>query len=232
MSKITRAYQKLFASSAGGTQLGKFGSLAAGTPVYTNDPTLIQSLAAFVNGWYAAIVGNNSPPIQDMNSLFYLAFRQIAYNLQQGIPEWDATTDYHIDGFCSSGGVIYKSLVNDNLNNAVTDTTKWIAVAMGLGSAGIVPTVTATRAITSADDAKVIYVDTSAGPFNLTLPAVATMKGKKFTVKDVGGYLLGNPVTVVLNGAETIEGLASNYVLEANGGSWNFISDGVGYTII
>lgn len=129
MSKIARAYQKLFASTAGGTEVGKFGSLAAGSPAYTTDPTVIQSLTAFLNGWYAAIIGNNSPPIQDMNALFFLAFRQIAYGLQQGIPEWDATTEYWIDGFCAVDGVIYKSLTDTNVGNAVTDTAHWSVVS-------------------------------------------------------------------------------------------------------
>ena len=154
MVKITRAPQKVFASSAGGTEIGKFGSVAAGAPAYTTDPVVIQSLAAFLNGWYAAIIGNNSPPIQDMNALFFLAFRQIAYVLQTGVPEWDSATNYYTNSMVSSGGIIYVSQIDDNLNQPVSDSTKWLSYGMGIGAGGSEP-VTATRALVGSDDGKV-----------------------------------------------------------------------------
>lgn len=127
MSKITRAFQKIFGDTAPATgNFGKFGSLAAGLPQYTKDPAEIQSLDAFPLGWASATVGTKSPALQDRNALDYLAFRQIAYVLQQGIPEWNALTDYHIDGFCSYAGKIYVSKTNDNVNNLPTDTNNWI----------------------------------------------------------------------------------------------------------
>jgi hypothetical protein len=126
MSKITRAHQKVFGDTAPATgQFGKFGSLAAGAPQYSKDPTEIQSLAAWLLGWSAATVGTKSPALEDMNGLFYLTFRQLAYTLQAGLPEWNAETDYHTNDFCRVGTVVYVSLTNNNINNLVTDTNNW-----------------------------------------------------------------------------------------------------------
>lgn len=127
MAKITRSTQKVFGDAVGATgNFGKFGSLAAGTPQYSKDLAEIQSLDAWTLGWAGAVVGLKSPALEDMNSLFYTAFKQLAYLLQQGVPEWDAGTTYYVDQFVSNSGKIYKSKTNNNLNNPVTDTNNWI----------------------------------------------------------------------------------------------------------
>jgi hypothetical protein len=126
MPKITRYVQNLFGNLVGAAgNYGKFGSLAAGTPQFTKDPKEIQSLDAWNLGWVAATVGNKSPALQDRNALDFLAFYQLAYLMQQGVPEWNADTTYFINQMCSSGGNIYISLADDNIANAVTDTNKW-----------------------------------------------------------------------------------------------------------
>lgn len=131
--KITRVNQKIFASSAASTELGKFGSLAAGNPETTADPSEIQSLQNFLDGWFSAVIGNNSPAIEDMNSLFYLSFRQIAYILQQGIAEWNAETEYHEGSWASdSNGNLYFSKINNNLNNILTDENSWAPIGDGI----------------------------------------------------------------------------------------------------
>lgn len=127
MAKITRYVQNLFGNLVGAAgNYGKFGSLAAGTPQFTKDPKEIQSLDAWNLGWAAATVGNKSPALQDRNALDFLAFYQLAYLLQQGVPEWNADTTYYQNQLCSSGGMIYVSLTDENFNNAVTDTNNWI----------------------------------------------------------------------------------------------------------
>lgn len=127
MAKITRAHQKEFGLSASATpNFGKFGSLAAGIPQYSKDPAEIQSLAAWLIGWTSATVGTKSPALEDMNSLFLLAFRQIAYILQSGLPEYSADTTYYVGSQCQVAGVGYRSKTNDNLgNNPVSDTNNW-----------------------------------------------------------------------------------------------------------
>jgi hypothetical protein len=45
---------------------------------------------------------------------------------EEGILEWNASTTYYTNGFCQVSGVIYKSLVDDNINNApASSPTKW-----------------------------------------------------------------------------------------------------------
>jgi hypothetical protein len=127
MAKIPRITQKPFGSAAPAAgQFITFGSLAAGTPVYSKDLTAIQSLAAWTLGWSAATVGNKSPSLEDMNALFLTAFQQIGCLLQSGIPEWDAGTDYYIGGKCRIADEVYTSLIDSNLNNnPATDTNNW-----------------------------------------------------------------------------------------------------------
>lgn len=127
--KIARKFMKIFGSNAGPQQRGKFGSLAAGLPEFATDPEDIQSLSNYEAGWYGAILGNNSPAIQDMNALQFLFAYQIAYGLQAGIPEWDDDTDYHIGDICRVGMTLYSSVANDNLDNdpvADTDQDFWV----------------------------------------------------------------------------------------------------------
>ena len=137
MSKIARATQKLFGSSGSTSDFGEFGSKAAGAPATTKSPATIQALSAFLTGWTAATVAQDRPYLEDMNSLFLLAFQQIAYCLQAGVPEWDAGTTYYTGSIVNDGtGILYKSLADDNLNHAVTDTDYWENVVPPITTGG------------------------------------------------------------------------------------------------
>jgi len=127
MSAIPRKTQLVFgASLTPSGNVAEFGSLAAGTPAYSDDPAIIQS-AAWLNGMAAALVGNKSPALQDLNGILMVITKQLAYLLQSGIPEWDAGTTYYTNDFCRVAGSIYVSLTDTNLNNnPATDTTNWI----------------------------------------------------------------------------------------------------------
>lgn len=128
-TRLTRVLQKIFGVNAGANQIGQFGSLASGSPTTTTDPEVIQSLANFETGWYGAILGNNSPAIQDVNALAHLMFRQLAYIMQSGVPEWETNTEYFIGSFVSNGaGSIYKSITDNNIGNALTDPANWTIV--------------------------------------------------------------------------------------------------------
>lgn len=109
MSKITRITQKLFGSTAGSDQIAQFGSLAAGSPQFTNNPATIQALSNYLEGWFAAVVDVNAPTIEDMNALFFLYSYQLGYILQQGIPEYDASTTYYQYSIVQNAGVLYQS---------------------------------------------------------------------------------------------------------------------------
>lgn len=95
MAKVTRQTQKIFGSSAGFQEIAQYGSLAAAAPVFTTDIATIQALSNYLGGWYDAIIGPNSPTIEDMNALHYLFAYQLAYLLQEGVAEWDAGTTYY-----------------------------------------------------------------------------------------------------------------------------------------
>jgi len=126
MAKITREPQKIFGGdlTASGN-IAVFGSLKAGSPSYSLDPSAIQS-AHYTLGWADAVVANNAPALQDMNALFYVDSYQLAYLMQTGVAEWDSATTYYIGSWCTDGnGTAYVSIADTNLNNAVTDTTKW-----------------------------------------------------------------------------------------------------------
>lgn len=118
MAKLTRVMQKQFGLGGSASNYGQFGSLAAGGANFTTDPATIQALAAFVGeGWAAAVVGDEIPALEDMNGLFLLAFYQLCYLFQAGIPEYDATTTYFENSFCQVNGVIYQSLIDTNIGN-------------------------------------------------------------------------------------------------------------------
>lgn len=126
MAKITRAIQKIFGSTAGADEIAQFGSLAASAPAFTTSPTVIQALSNYLDGWFGAVLGENSPAIEDMNALFYLITYQLSYLMQTGIAEWNAATTYYIGSVVNDGtGLFLISLTDGNLNNALTDTDNW-----------------------------------------------------------------------------------------------------------
>lgn len=139
MAKLTRFTQKLFGSTAGTNTMSQFGGLAAGYPVVptrysgsTITPTLVQALANYLTGWTGAVIGGNSPAIEDMNSVCYLFAYQLAYLMQEGIAEYDASTTYYISSFCQSGGIVYQSLVDTNTGNTpASSPSQWKQVING-----------------------------------------------------------------------------------------------------
>ncbi len=130
MSALTRKLQKIFGLSLTPTgNVANFGSLAAGTPAYSADPDSIQT-AAWLNGLAAALIGNRSPALEDLNGVLFVLTRQIAYLMQSGVPEWIATETYWTNQFARVGGVLYVSLTDNNTaNDPTTDATNWIPLA-------------------------------------------------------------------------------------------------------
>lgn len=129
MARITRKQQKIFAESA--TNNGVFGSLQGNDPTISSDPDAIQGRAAYSNGWNDATYSAELlPPLEEFQALQYLFSRQIAYVMQEGIPEWDTNTTYYkgalVKKIQSDGSfILYASLIDNNTGNLVTDTTKW-----------------------------------------------------------------------------------------------------------
>ena len=122
--KLPRVTSKIFASNAAEGDIGQFGSALTGTKVNTDDISVIQGLPAYEEGWRGAVVSNrNYPTLQEMNGLQKTFSQQIAYILQNGMPEWDAGTTYFTDQFCRVGSMFYVSLQDNNLGNNPTTTT-------------------------------------------------------------------------------------------------------------
>src|SRR6185312_5101494 len=117
MSKIARKTMLQFGSNAGTNQIAQFGSFAAGTPQFSIDPAVIQGLSNYLTGMFGAVMGSESPAIEDHNALFYLYAYQLCYLMQAGVPEWDSGTTYYIGSVVQKAGVIYTSLVDTNLNH-------------------------------------------------------------------------------------------------------------------
>lgn len=135
MAKIPRVVARIFGGSSGPSQIAQFGSLAAGSPNYTTNPTLIQGLSNWLTGWFGAVIGGNAPAIEDMNAFCYVMAYQIAYLMQAGVPEWDASTVYYTGSLANSNGTLYMSIQNDNTNHAVSDPAFWKAVGGDIMSA-------------------------------------------------------------------------------------------------
>lgn len=128
MARLSRVTQTIFASLAGLDQIAEFGSLAQGSPTFTTDPAAAQT-ATFAAGWFSAVLGNNSPAMEDTNALFFVITYQLAYLMQLGVPEWNSTTTYYIGSLAQDGaGKIYVSRTDNNLNNALSSATNWKAV--------------------------------------------------------------------------------------------------------
>lgn len=67
------------------------------------------------------------------------------------------------------------------------------------------------------------------GTVNVQLPAPSA--SLHFVVKDLSGDIGANPINLVRNGTENIDGVASNFALTSNNQSINIISDGVDWYI-
>lgn len=188
MTKLDRKLQKIFAGGIPYSNvIAKFGSLKNGLPLYSDNPDVIQELPAFSDGFSNAVIGGYTPAIQDINALYYLTTRQIAYLMQEGIPEWTSTRTYYIGSIVQDGsGNIYRSLVDNNLNNAFTDSSKWFAVhnisVTNIGSAY--------TALNTDYYIRWSTADTSSTPSlrTITLPEPnANLIGKEFIIKNTSG---------------------------------------------
>lgn len=128
MAKITRFTGNMqpFGISATGTKRTVFGDV-------TQSDTLDDNLNAdALVGWEEGTDINGFPPIQYFNAVAFTAMQFLAYYHQMGIAEWDNAQEYHIGSLTNVAGVIYKSLVNDNINfDPTSEPTKWEQIDAG-----------------------------------------------------------------------------------------------------
>lgn len=120
MAKIPRVFQKIFASAA--TNNGQFGSGQTGAKVTSNDLPTLMSLSAWASGWLGAVIGGSKfPPLEEFQALTYIQTTQLAYLFQEGVPDWDTSTTYWINGIVKKPGTmqLFGSLTNSNQGNAL-----------------------------------------------------------------------------------------------------------------
>lgn len=219
MAKITRKLAKIFGLSSGTDQVSQFGSLAENSPTYSLDPDVIQGLSNWDSGWYDAVVDINSPAIEDMNAFCYVMAYQIAYLLQQGVAEWNAQTTYYQGNLVNVFGVLYYSLVDNNLNHVITDPSYWSPMPLASGSitnSQISPTagIVDTKLATIATAGKVSNSATTATNANTASTIVARDGSGNFSAGTITAALSGNATTATTSAAGNLTGttLASNVV--------------------
>lgn len=138
MPKLDRKNQLIFAGQVAPTNVvAQFGSLAAGAKSYSNDVDAITALPAWGTGWLTALINGSAPAMQDRNAIDYVTTYQLAYLMEQGIPDYKADQNYFTGSHCKdeTTGIIYASKTNDNEGKALSDSTNWEPVpSAGRGS--------------------------------------------------------------------------------------------------
>lgn len=83
--------------------------------------------------------------------------------------------------------------------------------------------------LTTSDS--IVFLDSTAGAFNVQLPNPSTVISgsttRVFRFYGTSGTLNANPVSLVPFGAEKIEGIAANRLLQTDWGSWSLTTNGV-----
>lgn len=126
MAKVLLKTPKIFAKDA--VNKGVIGSGQTGAKDTSSDLTVLQSLAAFFNGFNDIVLsGRRLVPLEELNSLNFIHTYQAFYQRQEGIPEYDAAMNYQTYSIVKKVGTVqlYKSLIDDNIGQALTDDTKW-----------------------------------------------------------------------------------------------------------
>jgi microcystin-dependent protein len=188
MARLPRKTQKIFAGSSSAN--GQFGSARAGTFVLDNDIATLMNLAAWLNGWNSATVsGELLPCLEEMQGVEYVHSSQIAYLLQQGIPEYDSGTTYWQKNIVIKAGTYdaYGSITDNNTGNALTDATKWVS----LGTIG-----DRLPAITAGDAGKVVRVNSGETAYELVNSGFTTGDVCRSYAAAKTGWVLGTGGTI------------------------------------
>ncbi len=137
-----------------------FGSKKEGSPTKTKDIALIQGDAPWVQGLKDAILASNRAAyLEDVNSVFLVMGYMLGYLFQEGVPEWDPSTEYDIGSVVKGPGTseLYASLTNGNQGNALpsmVDNTDWQYISSAIIPAGN----TASRPASAKNG--VVYINT------------------------------------------------------------------------
>jgi hypothetical protein len=116
-----------------------------------------------------------------------------------------------------------KQLTTTDLQGAIS------ATASGIGGNGT-QTITSNTVLTNSQTGRTILVNSPAASINITLPTL--QKDVLFTIKDIAGSFATFPINIIRAGTESIEGVAANYVCNADYGVWTFQCDGSNWWIL
>lgn len=93
MAGLARKTALIFAGSLAPTgNIEAFGSKAGGSPVWTNDPQVIQT-AQWLQGLAGSLATGQAPYLEDDNGFRLVTTYLLAYLFGRGIPEWDSNVD-------------------------------------------------------------------------------------------------------------------------------------------
>jgi hypothetical protein len=133
MAKLQpKAVVKLFASEEINpnfepTPIGEWAGGGAVTP--SLDPeVLLENASQGITKMTVQNITSNIilPPASDIAGLYY-SLTYFLKALQQNFAEYSTVQDYHLNDITKlpNGSKIYRSIVNDNIGNPLTDITKW-----------------------------------------------------------------------------------------------------------
>jgi len=167
MSKGIFTPQRIFSETGDKYIYGTAKAGSATSVTDTSNPAQIQP-AEMNQGIIGASKdtgsGNQGLSYQEQNTTFFGITSNISRLQQDAIPLYQATLDYFIgDSVRDANFIIYKSLIDNNIGNALTDITKWelIADLSTLKDAsetqkGVIEIATQAETNTGTDDLKAI----------------------------------------------------------------------------
>lgn len=228
MTKIAIKRQKIFAEYAGITgSIAQFGSMAVAAKAYSNDLDTIQGLAGWTGGFGQAVIANGPPALEDMNAIFYALTKQLAYLYQAGISEWNASPTYYIGSLVNNAlDTIFMSGIDDNTNNALTDSAKWINFISKKMT--LITTTGQLPYTVLADDCNIVCSATpTTDNKTVTLPAPSVGNiGRLVRIKQTGAITTNN-LSVSVSGGSTIDGGTTSTLAQytckkfvSNGTNW------------
>ena len=215
MTSLARKLQKIFATNAT-SDVRNFGGLAAGSISYSQDPDVIQSLGAFLTGWKDAVVGNHSPSLQDMDSLFFLLTYQLAYLTQRGMAQYLATQTYDVNDMCldPAGTGMYVSQQTNNIGHALNNPTWWLPYSSLNPSRG-------------AAKAFIAFAGSNGAAFNGFNCSLVRNSTGNYTATCAAGWGNITPIVAGLVGGSLLGAIA---VVSTNATQVNFLTVGLNNT--
>lgn len=232
MARIANKLLKIFARDS--SDNGVFGSAADNTKILSNDVEIIQSKPAWLTGWWDAVIGTRKfPTLEEFQSVSYVTTSEVAYQRQEGIPEYLSTFTYYQNGLVKKTGTyeIYGSITDNNVGNPLSDTDNW-QFLIDLSTSATVPF--ATEAVRGIAEIATI-AETNAGTDDERF--ITPLKLKQAGLVPTGSvfaYALGTtaPAGYVMVGGRTIGSAASGATERANAdtetlfiGLWNNYSN-------